>query len=70
MVGFNHLVNEYLNCLFMIGNILVCKLNVIPVALLIYAIPFQQMFERNVCRALILVGVKIEGWKTFDRNLG
>ena len=58
----------------MIGDISVCKLNVIKlvvlVALLIYAIPFQQMFERNICRALILVGVKIEGWKTIDRNLG
>ena len=58
----------------MIGDISVCKLNVIklvvPIALLIYAIPFQHMFERNICRALIMVGVKIEGWKTFDRNLG
>ena len=58
----------------MIGDISICKLNVIklvvPIALLIYAIPFQQMFERNICRALILVGVKIEGWKTIDRNLG
>ena len=43
----------------MIGDISICKLNVIklvvPVVLLIYAIPFQHMFERNICRALIMV---------------
>ena len=29
-----------------------------------------NMFEMNICRALILVGVKIEGWRTFDRIIG
>ena len=43
----------------MIDDISICKLNVIklvvPIALLIYAIHFQHMFERNICRALIMV---------------
>ena len=58
----------------MIGDISVCKSNVVklevPVELLIYAISFQPMFEKSICRAYILVGMKVEGWKTFDRNLG
>ena len=35
LMSFNHLLNEYLNCLFVIGDMLVCKLNVIKIVVFV-----------------------------------
>ena len=33
--GFNHYINKYLNCLFMIGNTSICKFTIIKLVITI-----------------------------------
>ena len=47
LVGFNNLVTEYLNCLFMIGDILVCKVYVVKLVVSVAILVCEQLERKT-----------------------
>ena len=43
--GFNHHINKYLNCLFMIGNTSICKFTIIKLVM-----PIELLFNNDLDR--------------------